>query len=1004
MVLALLWAIDVPLDASFTQVRAPLRVMRVDSSGGLSHNSVYAVLRDRHGFVWAGTPDGLNRFDGYEVRRYLYDPEDPASLSHQIVRSLLEDRAGNLWIGTDNGLNLIDRAANRFRRVTLRRGESEAREVVALFEDSRGTLWAGTDRGVFRRVSGADGFEPFEYGGEGEPRDFAESPGGVVWALVLRGTESKLHALDGPGSLNVSAAWGLVTSFAIDAQGRFWLKPPRPATVDASTNQLVPSVPGDRLLTVNRVRLAGDRIWMATDRGLCHGPVSSGVGCRPIDSAASWLHNYVRDVWVDEAGAVWFGTYTGLSRFDPTAKPFETWKHDARDPQTLSGDAVSAVVEQNDGSLWVGTFGGGLNRIDRARGAVTRFRARPSDPFALPHDTIWALLVDPAGVLWIGTEDGLASFDPRTERFLRHAIALPHDERVGRRTTALARDRSGILWLAAAGGLCSYDPRSRTSRWFSLPRPQDARENIAGLVIDDAGTIWTGTGAVGLRRFDPASGRFEDFPRLTRQGVPLSSEGFWDLHPDGRGGFWVATGMGLSRFDRETKTYENFLPRDGLPASMIYSIAVDGRGRLWLGTSRGLVRFDPEAKGVSRFRAFETTDGIAGLEFNRHAATRTRSGELCFGGIGGLTCFDPERIEDDRRLPRVVFTGIEVTRGTTPVAIEPFGRESIELRHEDDPFGFVFAALSFTNPQKNLYRYTLEGFDRGWIDAGTRRQARYTNVPPGEYVFRVRASNADGTWNLEGASIRVKVLPPFWATWWFRLAVAAAAAVLLYALDRHRVARLIEMERLRLRIASDLHDDVTSELSGISMMAEVMRRRSPAAAEQLGQLRDRATALASLMRDLAWGIHPEHDTAGSMVRRMHSTGAMLLGDTPLSIHTDGLDDGTPLPMLPRRTLFLIFKEALHNAARHAGAGQVNVSLRSTGGALEMTIADDGAGFDPESAHAGDGLRNMRRRLREIGGEMDIRSGAGKGTEIAVRVPLRPGDRHEHSGWPSDGGK
>jgi len=955
----------------------PLRVRRVDSSAGLSHNSVYAVLRDRHGFVWAGTPDGLNRFDGYEIRRFHHDPDDRGSLSHQVIRCLLEDRDGTLWIGTGNALDRLDRSANHFHHQAL-----DSSGIHSLFEDRKGTLWVGTGHGVFRRARKAKDFVRVNGIPRAEVRDFSEGPDGTVWALARRGAEAALHALDGSQrTLVIAASWQSVTSFAFDANDRIWLKPPRPAILrDGFLEPEALPVPE---LVVNRIRIAGGEIWMATDRGLCHGAASADVACRPIDARASWLDNYVRDLWIDDEGAVWFGTYAGLSRFNPASKPFQTWTHDERDPATISSDAVSSIVAADDDVLWIGTFGGGLNRLDRKRGHVESFRAASSHD-ALPHDRIWALLLDPQGILWIGTEEGLASFDTARRRFARHALPFPTDEREGKRTSALARDRNGVLWIAATGGLYSYDPRTGASRRLDLPHA----ENVAAIFADADGVVWTGTGAHGLRSFDSARGTFRDFLRLSRERAPLSSEGFFDIHDDGRGSFWIATGMGLSRFDRSTSTYEHFLPRDGLPASMIYSIAADGRGRLWLGTSRGLVRFEPGAPRDRRFRTFDLSDGLASLEFNRHAAARTSSGDLCFGGIGGLTCFDPERITDDPHPPRVALTAIEIAEGTRTAIIEPFGRESIELQHENDPFAFTFAALSFADPLRNRYQYMLEGFDRSWIDAGTRRLARYTNVPPGRYVFRVRASNADLVWNAAGIAMAVRILPPFWMTWWFRALGATAVLSLGYALYRRRIASLLEVEKFRLRIAGDLHDEVTSELAGISMLAELVRRRLPndPAESQLRSLRDRASALASVMRDLAWGIHPEHDTAGGMIRRMRSTGAMLLGETPLRVETEGIDEDAPLAMLARRTLFLVFKEALHNIAKHAGAGEVTVRLRRAGrAALELTVIDDGAGFDPAVVEEGDGLRNMRRRVDDAGGTITVESTRGRGTTIVVRV-------------------
>ena len=322
--------------------------------------------------------------------------------------------------------------------------------------------------------------------------------------------------------------------------------------------------------------------------------------------------------------------------------------------------------------------------------------------------------------------------------------------------------------------------------------------------------------------------------------------------------------------------------------------------------------------------------------------------------------------------------------------MDPRGLRRLVLHWGDDPFGFEFVALSFANPERNHYRYRLTGFDREWIDAGTRRFARYTNVPPGEYRFQVTGSNQDGVWNGKGTTLPVTILPPFWMTIWFRVIVAAIVVAVLWALYHVRVSRLVEMERLRLRIASDLHDDLSSELSGISVTAELIRRETTLdedARSRLALLRDKAVEMAGVMRDTAWSIHPEHDTIGATVRRMRATAATLLAEIDLEFDVGDLPADRSFGMTARRNLFLVFKELVHNIARHADASRVTIRLDRVGDALNLVVEDDGKGFDPAAVGDGDGLRNIRRRVEQMNGWFEIRSTSGRGTRAAVSVRL-----------------
>jgi signal transduction histidine kinase len=433
-----------------------------------------------------------------------------------------------------------------------------------------------------------------------------------------------------------------------------------------------------------------------------------------------------------------------------------------------------------------------------------------------------------------------------------------------------------------------------------------------------------------------------------------------------------------------------FTTHDGLPGSAVYSVLEDGRGRLWLGTNQGLSCFDRHLPAAQRFRNYTVSDGLGSTEFNRHAAVLRADGSMVFGGMNGLTLFHPDRVRDNPYVPPVHLTRIEVASRDGVRGLQPEAVSELQLWPRDKTFGFEFAALNYTAPERNRYAYRLDGFDADWVHAGTRRSCQYTNIPPGSYVFRVKGSNNDGVWNEQGASLPVVVHPAFWQTWWFRALVAAIVAALVWAGYRYRALRRLEMQRLRLRIAGDLHDDVSSDLSGIAMVADMVQGKTyleEAERRDLVEVRDTALNMVDGVRDIVWYIDPEHDSLESMVIRMRTVAATLLRGIGFDLVTDLPGRSIAVPMAVRRDLYLIFKEALHNVVRHAGAERVVIELAIAGGRLRLRISDDGCGFDVETAKGGHGLRSMRRRAAEIGAELHLDSVKGSGTELRLEVDL-----------------
>ena len=984
---------------------ADWRLQRWTSEDGLAHNSVYALVQDRQGFLWIGTVDGLDRFDGYDFVHYRHDPTDPESLGNQVVRALLEDRDGRLWVGTDDGIGRLDRARDRFVSYVLAAGEARSKVVWCLFQDRAGRVWAGSDQGLFRYDGERDRFTEQPLAG----RDGAtivgtvgEDAAGRLWVLSANseGWYAALHPFADDGSpaapYPVADQRLPVQSFLFDGAGRLWLGPEGPALVDHERRQIVEPRSSPRPATVTSY---------FTDRagGIWFGTEGSGVFVRRADEpalrqywiarGAGWLENAVRAVYEDRVGAIWLGTYAGLARYDPAAKPFACLRHDDSDPGSLSSSAVSALWEEPGGAVWVGTFGGGLDRLDGARRTITHHRSRAGNRQRLRNDVVWAVRGDEQGRVWVATDDGLCRLDPTSGRF--DWLDLPGVSPRYGKLLALAGDESGRLWIGGPNGVHAIDRQVPEIAHYPLREAgaDPMTSWVDSLLPDGQGGVWLGSGFGGLRLRHLAGappGRVAEYPLRAASGKAPAAEGVWMIHRDPGGRLWAATGMGLSRLDAQSGEVVQYFQRDGLPTAIVYGILEDDLGRLWLSTGGGLSLYDERLPAGKRFRNFDRRDGLCGNEFNRGAALRSRGGEFLFGGVDGLTVFDPLAIHDDASVPPVVLTSVEVAARAGARTVNPHGLESLRLSWRDSSFAFGFAALSFGHAEKNRYAYRLEGLDPAWVEAGGRRYARYTNVAPGSYVFRVRGTNPDGVWNEEGVRLAIEVTPPFWQRAWFRALAAAWAAAMLYAVYRLRVRRLLALERLRLRIAGDLHDDLASELAGIAMATDLVARRAKLEAAERAELvglRDKALGLVEAVRDTVWAVNPEHDSAEALVRRMRRVAAELLADVPHTLEVRLHTGSAALDMATRRGLFLIFKELVHNAARHARATRVEIELAQQGRDVSLRVADDGLGFDPGTASGGEGLDSLRRRARGLGATLDIDSRKGQGTKVTVRLRL-----------------
>jgi ligand-binding sensor domain-containing protein/signal transduction histidine kinase len=960
--------------------RSPLPIDRFGTEDGLSHNAVFAIAQDRLGFLWIGTQGGLDRWDGTRVVSYRPSPGADDGLGSSVVQALLEDREGRLWVGTAAGLFRLGADRRGFETIRLPLASDRVRDLA---EDDSGSTWVATETGVARFEAGAG--PEAEVITDGPPDSIYQlvlAGNGEVWAVRAVSTEAGLVRL-GERGIEERIAVGLGWFAATETRGGRILIDPRAAPAPKRHEEIVEVVDPEHQGTSVLLEDTAGRLWMATYRGLyVREPTGSlcRVGSDP--GAPHRLYDEINALFEDRDGAVWIGTYGGLLRYDPHRKPFEHLPATEPSPAygplggPTTGEPLSSVAIEPDDSLWVGTYGNGLLRLDPRSGF--RLETLGGDRSDC-SDYIWDLEIVRSGDLWVGTSEGVCVLDRAARRLRR--VRVDSDW-----VRDFEQDAAGTLWMAGATGLLAIHPVERE------PRPVVAGESTGIFLdtvhVDGDGVVWGAGGLESGTLLRHAPGE----PPWVRVG--FLPEGIWDLHRDRDGRLWLATGLGLRRLDESTPGEYRALPVADVPSTVIYSLREDARGRLWAGTSRGILRYDPN--GRSPTRLFDLQDGTGSLEFNRHAAAK-EGDSLYFAGMRGLTRFRPDAIQGNRTVPPVAISNIRILSGEGERHPNPFITDRVILEPADTTLEVEFVALAFTQPSKNRYRYRLEGFDGAWVEAGSRGFARYTGLDPGRYVFHASGSNADGVWNESGVALPIVVRPAIWETLWFRALAVLSLAATLFAWHRRRIGRLLEMERLRVRIASDLHDDLSSDLSGVALAAESVARRRELTDEdrtRLGQVRDTALTLVDGVRDIVWAINPEHDTMEATVRKMRQVARDLLVECDWSFEASPAARSGGIDMTHRRDLLLIFKESLHNVVRHARAARVDVDLEMEGPSLRLRVTDDGVGFDPATVEAGNGLASIRRRAAVMGAELDLWSRPGRGTRLILRIPkTRDGPAH-----------
>lgn len=816
-----------------------VRFKHIAQDQGLSQNSVFAIMQDSKGFMWFGTQDGLNRYDGYSFKIFRPEPGNPGGLNDNDISCLCEDREGVIWIGTPgSGINRFDRRTGTFSRYRHRPGDPtsvDSDNITRILEDSRGNLWVGTVMGLNRldRKTGGfvrTGFRPHDPDGLSGPgiTEIFEDRAGVLWVGTARSGLNRYNAERGnfttfradfrnPRALTSD----FINVIYEDFGGTFWVGTDFGLNVmnrETGTFDRYLSLPGDAAsLSHSRVQAIGEDVsgilWVGTLEGLNQFDRRSGRFRQfryDPHNRSGISHDNIIGIFRSKSGILWMGTPgAGVIVLDRYGNRFDSYMGDPNNPMELSHNMVYSFSQASGGIIWIATQGGGLNRFDPAAGNFTVYKNDPTTRNSLVSNYLYCVLADPEGIVWIGTMDrGVNRFDPAANAF---SIYQYHPENPysisSNNIRAMIPGRSGHLWLGTlGGGLNRMNPKTGRCDRYPLHIKGDSgdlRGNaIRALHQDRDGFIWTGTAGGGLFRFDPNTGTFIRFFNKIEDPATLTLDHIGSIYEDSAGNLWVGTlGGGLNRLDRNTGKFTHFRENHGLPNDVVYHILEDEQGLLWLSTNKGISRFDPKT-GV--FRNYCAEDGMPGNEFNGGSGFKSTDGRMYFGGVRGFTAFYPSLIRNNPFIPPVTITDFKLFN--RPVEIGPASpltehislAEEIVLTHRQNIFSFEFAALNYSIPRKNRYAYMLEGFDEDWVNAGSdKRFAYYTNLDPGTYVFHVRGSNNDGAWNDEGASITVVVKPPYWKTWWFRLSGLILIVLLSVYVYKSRTRELSQRTRLQ---------------------------------------------------------------------------------------------------------------------------------------------------------------------------------------------------------------
>lgn len=973
-----------------------------------SQNNISSIIQDKIGFMWFGTRAGLIKYDGYNIIAFTNIPGDNSSLSNNSVNVVFEDTFSNIWVGTDEGLNRFDKGTLKFTRFLIPdKNFVNTNRVTSIVQDNEGNIWAGTEHGLSKYDYSKKKFSEINFVPSNHITTLFKDQNGIIWAGTYAGDLLKINVVKNSIE-DISIDYGKnspriksITSLFVDSKRNFWIGTFEGiGKFDRLTNKFYPislrkakpansmfvhSNKIDEFIVHSIVEDFSGNLWISSQHGLfLINKQNNLLYFTNIENNLNSLSfNYITSMFVDRTGILWIGTYGyGLNKLFPKLQNFNKFSSENITSHNISIKSIRAITEDNYGDLWIGGYNG-LNKINRKTNLVSKY---------LNNIPIYSILADPDKpneILWIGKDvGGICKYYIKSNKVVEFKTVKPNLVS-GEVIYSIISSKDGYLWIGTNQGLFKFDRKNEKSTVFKYNsnNANSLSNNKVNVIYEDnSGFLLIGTD-VGLNILNPKNEKFTQFFNNPNDSTSLSYNAILSIFEDKENQIWIGTaGGGLNKFDRKTGKFIHFLKKDGLPDNVIYSILSDENGNIWVSTNNGISKFIPKE---NRFRNFDEKYGLQNNEFNQGASFKSKSSEMFFGGIKGFNSFFPQKINAIEGIPPIAITDFKIFNQTVKTGKLPNGRiilkkpiydsKEIELSYLENVFSFEFASLEYFNTEKTKYAYKMEGLDKDWNYVETRRFVAFNSIPSGKYILKIKAANNEGIWN-EGTQIKIIITPPFWETWWFYLSIILLIAAILYVLYKYRINQLLKIERLRVKLASDLHDDIGSTLSKISMQADIVKYGIDKnnTENNLSRISELSNQAISTMRDIVWSIDSRNDYFNNIIIKMKDESYNILRNKNITVTFDHstVKSDIKLSFEIRQNLYLIFKEAINNIYKHSNATEVYVKLLKQNGFLQLEILDNGICSNTNEEHSGQGTKNMKMRVERIGGKFSKSSNNG----------------------------
>ena len=991
---------------------------------GLSYGNVVSIAQDNFGFLWFGTEDGLNRYDGYDFRIFKNNPDDSTSISNNFISALIKDKDGFLWVGTSDGLNKLNPVTGKAQRFLFKEGDPgtlQSKTIISLAEDNKGNILAGTYLGglsIYNKSKNSfttfrhNPNDPNSIGSDNILSIYVDKEG-IIWLAVppvglcrFDPVKNQFNTFFLNGLNAPDGYLSFITSIIEAGDGNLYLGSFKGLVVfnkktytfnrfEKITDADSKSVEIKRILKMAKDNKGNIFLGTSEEGMITYNSRSNKYTIlkKSSDEFRNIRDNYINSIYLDKDENLWVGTLLGGLNKIRTGLPFKLIN--SKTSHGLVTSQTRAVSEDDNRNILIGTDGG-LHIINPEKNTVRIISGKPGDKNSISSNRITSICKGENGSFWIGTSKGINQIDKNFKLVRKF-------EDKGVNIISSCRDHLGNIWFGTyAFGLYMYNPAADTFHHFVSESGNN--HSLTDLVIfniteDVNNNLWV-AGALGINKYDPVNKNFIRFTHQEGDKKSLPSDEINMICPEKDGTLWLATqGAGVVKYDPVKGVIQSFTMKNGLANNVVDCLTKDNDGNIWAGTLTGLSKID--LKSGTAY-SFNEKDGL--LEgFAIGACYKRINGEMIFGG-DGIVYFSPASIPVETKEAPVVITGIKIFDKPYPGKEIFTDGDTLLLNYNDNFFSFQFAALNYSDPSKIRYAFMLEGVDKGWNFLNERRFASYTKIDPGEYTFRIKIFSG-GKWSARGIAVHVIIPPPFWRTWWFDSLIVLLVLGLIYSFIRHRInllrkekeaqelysKQLMEVsEAERKRIASELHDGLGQNLLIIANRAKLGLKKDDPAMIKKEFENISETALESIddVRKIAYNLHPlQLEEFGiskaleSMLKRLAS-----LINIKLNYTIDNIDDFIPRDKSIH--LYRMIQETINNSIKHSGADEIEVLVMRDDHSINSIIRDNGKGFNPGIKVSGYGLRGLNERVKILGGNMIIESSSGNGTIIKFIIPIK----------------